>query len=82
MQSEDDSYQADFNEPLSLESQSLEDQPVLKEGKVHTTGQVGPLLSQKRRQLEDDKSLLQEELENFQEMSEKVKNERECLEAE
>ncbi|XP_032894631.1 golgin subfamily B member 1-like isoform X3 [Amblyraja radiata] len=121
LQSEDDSFQADFNEPLSFESQSLEDKPVLKEGKVRTTGQVGPLLSQKLRQLElrrttetheknniisqleqeikacrretmnlnekvkileDDKSLLQEELEHFQEMSEKVKNEREYLEAE
>ncbi|XP_055505191.1 LOW QUALITY PROTEIN: golgin subfamily B member 1-like [Leucoraja erinacea] len=121
LQSEDDSYQADFNEPLSFESQSLEDKPVLKEGKVRTTGQVGPLLAQKLRQLElrrtaetheknniisqleqeikacrretmnlnekvkileDDKSLLQEELEHFQEMSEKVKNEREYLEAE
>ncbi|XP_078271668.1 uncharacterized protein LOC144602426 isoform X2 [Rhinoraja longicauda] len=120
LQGEDDSYQADFNEPLSSESQSLEDKPVLKEGKFDTTGQVRPLLSQKLRQLEfrltaetheknnisqleqeikacrqetmnlnekvkileDDKSLLQEELENFQEMSEKVKNEREYLEAE
>ncbi|XP_026234366.1 golgin subfamily B member 1 isoform X3 [Anabas testudineus] len=37
-------------------------------------------LNEKVRILEDDKSLLQEELENFQESSDKVKNENEYLE--
>uniref|UniRef100_A0A4W3JTZ8 Golgin subfamily B member 1-like n=1 Tax=Callorhinchus milii TaxID=7868 RepID=A0A4W3JTZ8_CALMI len=39
-------------------------------------------LNEKVKILEDDKSLLQEELENVQEMSDKVKNEKEYLEAE
>ncbi|XP_043555989.1 golgin subfamily B member 1-like isoform X3 [Chiloscyllium plagiosum] len=39
-------------------------------------------LNEKVKILEDDKSLLQEELENAQEMSDKVKNEKEYLEAE
>ncbi|XP_067902671.1 golgin subfamily B member 1-like isoform X2 [Heterodontus francisci] len=51
-----------------------------QEVKAYQQGAVN--LNEKVKILEDDKSLLQEELENVQEMSDKVKNEREYLEAE
>ncbi|KAM3877118.1 uncharacterized protein ACN63O_013655 [Diretmus argenteus] len=55
---------------------------VIKELKdiINKHSQETSSLNEKVRILEDDKSLLQEELENVQEISEKVKNENEYLE--
>ncbi|KAK6472985.1 golgin subfamily B member 1-like [Huso huso] len=50
------------------------------DGEMNSNLQETISLNEKVRILEDDKSLLQEELENVQEISEKVKNENEYLE--